>query len=436
MPQKTGVDAYTKGNGNPGYRVSSYALDLRYRVATNRLEGSATITATTLTDLSKLTLDLSKLRVSKIRMRGARAPKFTQTTTKLTISLPQPVAAGVELEFTIDYAGAPGPRSSQWGAVGWEELDDGILVAAQPTGASTWFPCNDTVAHKATFDIRFSAEQAYTVVCNGVLVEQRIAAGRGHWHYVQAEPTSTYLATVQIGRYERTSVDLGGVRGILAYPRALQPGVAADFALLPQMMSFFEQTFGPYPFSDYTVVVTDDELEIPLESQGLATFGANHADGRGLSERLIAHELAHQWFGNSVGLTVWKDIWLNEGFACYSEWMWSEQRGGPTVDAHARRFHGLLAALPQDLLLGDPGATFMFDDRVYKRGALTLHALRLAMGEDAFVALLPAWTSAHRHSTATTADLRALAASLTDVDLEPIFDAWLNATPLPPLFRR
>ena len=99
------------------------------------------------------------------------------------------------------------------------------------------------------------------------------------------------------------------------------------------MMKLFVKLFGPYPLSTgYTVVVTDDDLEIPLEAQGISIFGANHCDGTRSSERLIAHELAHQWFGNSVTVRRWRDIWLHEGFACYAEWLWSEESGGRSAD--------------------------------------------------------------------------------------------------------
>jgi aminopeptidase N len=181
------------------------------------------------------------------------------------------------------------------------------------------------------------------------------------------------------------------------------------------------------------VLVTDDSLEIPLEAQGISIFGANHCDGTGRSERLIAHELAHQWFGNSVTVRRWSDIWLHEGFACYAEWLWSEHSGGPSADQLARRYHRQLAGLPQDLLLADPGPADMFDDRVYKRGALTLHLLRGIVGDDAFFALLRDWTSRHRHGNAGTEDFTSLAAGYATGSLQPLWQAWLYSTAVPPL---
>jgi aminopeptidase N len=201
------------------------------------------------------------------------------------------------------------------------------------------------------------------------------------------------------------------------------------------MMRFFIGTFGPYPFADYSVVVTADDLEIPLEAQGVAIFGANHADGEGGSERLIAHELAHQWFGNSVGIAAWKHIWLNEGFACYAEWLWSEHSGGASADELARRYHAGLRSLPQDIVVGDPGPALMFDDRVYKRGALTLHALRMTLGDESFFGLLQTWTASRRHATATTDDFRTLAEAHSGMDLDRFFEHWLFAPSLPRLPR-
>ncbi len=123
-------------------------------------------------------------------------------------------------------------------------------------------------------------------------------------------------------------------------PARLQRNFDHDFGRQPQMMKLFVKLFGPYPLSTgYTVVVTDDDLEIPLEAQGISIFGANHCDGSRGSERLIAHELAHQWFGNSVTARRWRDIWLHEGFACYAEWLWSEDSGGRSADEWARHYH-------------------------------------------------------------------------------------------------
>ncbi|PJJ73429.1 peptidase M1-like protein [Diaminobutyricimonas aerilata] len=428
------ADPYVPGNGSLDYAVDSYALDLRYRVASNRMQGVAVIEAVALTSLSRIELDLSTLKATRVLVDGDPTA-HRQTAHKLIVAARSTIEAGSRFSVRVEYSGAPRPRRSPWGSVGWEELEDGVIVAAQPSGASTWFPCNDRPSDKATYDIRVTTDAAYTVIANGRLAGSTASRGDRTWHYVQQQPTATYLATVQIGRYTTDAVDLAGVPGVLAYPRPLARRVRADLGALDRMMALFIDRFGPYPFDGYAVVVTPDPLEIPLEAQSLAIFGANLIDGIGGSERLVAHELAHQWFGNSVGVAAWQHIWLNEGFACYAEWLWSEERGGPSADACARDHHAGLAAKPQQLVLDDPGARDMFDDRVYKRGAVALHALRLGVGDDAFFGVLRRWCDEYRGEVATTADFVALAEASTGADLTAWADAWLHTAALPALPR-
>jgi aminopeptidase N len=432
-PSPEVIDEYLPKNGNSGYQVSRYELDLEYRVALNRLSGSATITAVTLTELQQLTLDLSNsLTVSKVSVNGKRVDQFSCRGGKLRIRMGSKLPTGAALSIVVRYGGSPRPLRSLWGDVGFEELTDGVLVAGQPNGAASWFPCNDYPSAKAAFHIQISAESRYRVIANGHLLSRRVRASRTVWTYEQREPTSTYLITLQIGNYEMRQLARTPLPIQAAVPERLRRDFDHDFARQPEMMTLFIELFGPYPLaSAYTVVVTDDPLEIPLEAQGISIFGANHCDGTRASERLIAHELAHQWFGNSVTAGRWRDIWLHEGFACYAEWLWSEHSGGPSADELAQHHHAQLRAKPQDLLLTDPGARDMFDDRVYKRGALTLHALRGQLGNDNFFALLKDWTSRHRHGTAVTDDFTGLAANYSDEPLRPLWDAWLYSTEVP-----
>jgi aminopeptidase N len=429
----TVIDEYLPKNGNPGYQVSSYELDLEYKVSINRLSGSATITAMTLDELQILTLDLSNaLTVSKVSVNGKRAAHFSCRGGKLRIQLASKLATGAALSIVVRYGGSPRPLRSLWGDVGFEELADGVLVAGQPNGAASWFPCNDHPSAKAAFRIQISTESRYRAVANGELVSRRVRASQTVWTYEQPEPTSTYLITLQIGIYKLAPLTRTPVPIQAALPERLRRNFGHDFARQPEMMKLFVELFGPYPLANgYTVVVTDDPLEIPLEAQGISIFGANHCDGSRASERLIAHELAHQWFGNSVTARQWRDIWLHEGFACYAEWLWSEHCGGPSADELARRYHEQLRGKPQDLLLADPGPRDMFDDRVYKRGALTLHALRGRLGDENFFALLKDWTNRHRHGTVVTDDFTGLAANYSDESLRPLWDVWLYSTQVP-----
>lgn len=429
------IDPYLPGTGNFGYRVSRYELDLEYKVAINRLSASASITAVTLAALRTFTLDLADtLRVTKVAVNGRRPARFSCAHHKLRVELSSALPAGAALAVEVRYGGTPEPIETLWGDVGFEELTNGTLVAGQPNGASSWFPCDDHPSAKASYRIQISTDNPYRAIANGELVSRRARASHTVWTYEQAEPTSTYLITLQIGMYDVHKLAKSPVPIQAALPARLRRNFDHSFGRQPQMMTLFEKLFGPYPLaSGYTVVVTDDDLEIPLEAQGISIFGANHCDGTRRAEQLIAHELAHQWFGNSVTVRRWRDIWLHEGFACYAEWLWSENSGGRSADEWAHHHHERLTDLPQDLLLADPGPKDMFDDRVYKRGALTLHVLRTRIGDERFFALLRDWTARHRHSTAFTDDFTGLAGNYADESLRPLWDAWLYAEDLPEL---
>ncbi len=433
----SGHDAYTPQSGDPAYDVQSYELDLTYRVRTNRLEGIAVLNAVAAVETSSIAIDLIGLRATRVRVDGDRRTRHTQGPRKVRVALPRRMQPGERFSVELSYAGAPAPRRTRWGTIGFEELDDGALVAAQPVGAPTWFPCNDRPDDRAAYTISVTTDAGYSAVATGALLS---VGRRGQFEtrtYRSAAPTATYLAAMHIGRYETRvlpiSVGRGGAPVTVVHPPALRAAVDTAFAPVSRMLAVFEAEFGPYPQDACTLVVTPDELEIPLEAQGMAVFGSNHLDAT--SERLIAHELAHQWFGNSVGVARWSDIWLNEGFACYAEWMWSEASGRQTVREKAAHHHARLASLPQDLVLADPGPELMFDDRVYKRGALTLYALRMRAGDAVFSQLLREWVSSRGGETVTTADFRTLATRVVGAGADGLLTAWLDDPELPPLPR-
>jgi aminopeptidase N len=423
---------YVPGHGDPSYDVLHYDLDLDYRLEGNRLTGHATVSAVAREFLGAFTLDLAGLTADKVTVDGRPPARYTHRGTRLEIRLAMPVEAGQEFTVRVAYHGRPVPLPGVWGEAGWEELTDGVIVAAQPHGAPSWFPCNDRPSNKAGYRIAVTAPVGYHVVANGELSSTSRRASTITWVYEQVEPMASYLATVQIGRYVVRDLP-GDVPMQAVLPAHLVSELEVGFGRQPEMMARFVELFGPYPYPSYRVVVTDDELEIPLEAQGLSIFGSNFLADTWSAERLVAHELAHQWFGNCVTLREWRDIWLHEGFACYAEWLWSEHSGRRGADEEARTHWERLSGAPQDLLLGDPGTDDLFDDRIYKRGALLLHALRLTVGDDAFLEVLRTWVTRHAHANATTADLLSLANELTGRDLEALFEAWLSREALPEL---
>lgn len=430
------LDPYTPTSGSSEFEIDHYDLDLDYEIRPNRLTGHAVLHGRMLTGARRIELDLRGLKVSQVLVNNTKT-RFRQTRAKLVLH----ARLAAEETFTLDvrYAGKPRPQRGTWGDVGWEELSDGVLVAGQPNGAATWFPCNDHPRHKATFRCTVLLDSDYTAISNGELRRVTPQGIRTSWTWESSHPLATYLATVQIGAYRRGGISPAGGHSRARVPLRLACGdhlwQQAQEALAKQhtMMTVFERRFGDYPFDSYMVVVTDEALEMPLESQPLSILGSNHLRSGWDSERLIAHELAHQWFGNSLTPQRWSDIWLNEGFAAYAEWLWSEESGQRGIADHARAAHTWLTSRPQNLVLADPGGPDMFDERVYLRGALTLHALRTHTGDDAFFRLLRSWTGENRCGTVSTTEFLDHAELISGQPVRSLLNGWLFELPLPGL---
>lgn len=395
-------DDYVPGHGDPRYDVLHYELSLDYAPLTNRLDARAKITAVMARSAREVSFDLYRLRAAKVTVSGDKRAKFGQRDHKLNVKFSRELGAGERFAVSISYSGSPRPMPGIDGHAGWEELADGIIVASQPHGAPSWFPCNDRPDNKATYEFHISAPKDFVVLANGGQGKTRRNAGSVTWNFFQDEPMCTYLASIHIGRFDLVTQSTSPVPVRMAVPLGHSQKCQVALRDQPLMMKYFSEIYGPYPFESYTAVVTPDVLEIPLEAQSLSIFGVNHMNRRWEAQRLIAHELSHQWFGNSVTLRQWRDIWLHEGFACYSEWLWSEHNGGDPAQAHADRHWARLVELRQDLVLGDPGPELMFDDRVYKRGALALHSLRAELGDDRFFALIRAWCGENQHGSVSS----------------------------------
>ncbi|MDT7589273.1 MAG: hypothetical protein QOE32_6823, partial [Pseudonocardiales bacterium] len=235
-------DPYLPAHGNGGYRVEHYELDLDYKLAANRLSGRAVLTAVADAPLSRFSLDLAAFRVPKVLVDG-RPARFTQTrSTRGGDKLHVTPARAVEGRFTVEvrYVGNPAPVSSRWGDVGWDELTDGALVASQPVGAPSWFPCNDHPSDKATYRITVTTAAPYTVAATGVLTARRRSAGTRTWVYERAEPTASYLVSVQIGRYDEVELAAGPVPQVALLPARLRKNAARDLGRHPAIMTTLE----------------------------------------------------------------------------------------------------------------------------------------------------------------------------------------------------
>jgi hypothetical protein len=205
------------------------------------------------------------------------------------------------------------------------------------------------------------------------------------------------------------------------------PDIVASFALQPGILAFESATFGRYPFNAAGGVVDAVPVGFALENQTRPTYSPFFFGG-GPNDFVLVHELAHQWFGDSLAVRRWQHIWLNEGFATYAEWLWSEHQGFDT----AQQIFESFTMIPKDdefwqLPIGDPGPVQLFDFPVYGRGAMTLQALRNEVGDTTFFRILQEWARRHANGTVTTSQFINLAERLSGKDLDDLFDTWLSA---------
>lgn len=327
-------DRLFPGLGNGGYDVAHYGLTLDYVPETNRLKGTAVITARATQDLSRFDLDLSGLRVRTARVRGAEA-RIRRSADELLVTPAKALRKGETFETVVTYDGTPrtlggdeGDEGDEGGLEGWIETDDGATALGEPTGSMTWFPGNHHPSDKATYDITVTVPKdadgdPYDVVSNGTLVAERDDGKTVTRHWRTAEPMAGYVAHVSVGHFDAAESSTDDGLPVYVAVDPAEPAEAGDVAaLVAEIVGWGGERFGPYPFSSTGAVVDHlPELDYALETQTRPYFG------EAPDEALLVHELAHQWFGNSVTPRRWKDMWLSEGLATYAEWLWEEDQG-------------------------------------------------------------------------------------------------------------
>ena len=436
----SGGDPYLPESGNGGFDVTHYDITLAYGPSQPTIRATTTVDSVATEALAAFNLDFAGLTIDTITVDG-RAATYRRTGSELTVHPARTIRNGARFRTAVTYHGIPhtvtDPSESAPSAasqLGWSRDTEGrVYVVSEPIGARTWFPGNDHPSDKATFDITVDVPTTVSVASNGALTRTPEPHGRERWHWTMAQPMATYLATVEIAPMREE--DPPGPAGVTMrnfFPADTYDDAVKTFARTTAMIDYFTTLFGPYPFAQYGVVVVPHDLGYALETQTMSVFGRDLLGTDPEAEATVAHELSHQWFGDSVSLARWSDIWLNEGWATYAEDLW-HAHADPSFDLN-RFMIDLRAGQAGDLAAPqDPGVRGLFSPGVYQRGALTLHALRRTVGDVTFFTIAKAWTTKYRYGTATTADFIALSSSIAGRDLGPLFHAWLDDPTVPRL---
>jgi aminopeptidase N len=423
QPGSSGLgDPFFPNAGNGGYDVSHYSLTLSYEPASNQLAGTAVVTATATQDLSRFDLDLRGFSISRLLVNGQAATFTREGEQELVITPSAGLPSGSQFTVTIDYAGIPPVITDPDGSIeGWVPTDDGAFVVGEPQGSPGWYPANDNPRDKATYDFRVTVPEGLTVMANGVLVSRIPHNGTTTWVWSEADPMAPYLATATLGVFDLTISQVGNIPSYVAVDPTLSKGNV--LRKLPDIVQFYSSIYGPYPFTAVGSIVDDAKVVgYSLETQTKPVYD------RMPDEATLAHELSHMWFGDSVTLTEWPDIWLHEGFATWSEWIWSEHEGNKTAQKY---FDNLYNTPAQDTVFWTPPPAvpgtpaLMFNGTIYNRGGMTLQALRQKVGDFAFFQIMRTWAADNRYGNVTTAQFIALAEQVSGMQLDHFFDVWL-----------
>jgi aminopeptidase N len=430
-------DYLVRGYGNGGYDVAHYGIDVGYRPATGRLRGATTIRAVTTQDLSRFNLDFV-LPVRSVTVNGRAADFETvnrpgMTGRELVVTPTDDLARGAMMTLKVAYSAVPA-RVKVDGYSEWHPTATGVNAWNEPTAASQWwFPSNAHPSDKATYDVVVTTPARLKAISNGRLVSRNVRDGRATTHW-RSGPMATYLTFLAIGDYRVTKQRAGGGPAWYAFERgggAYAERAWADVRRTPGVIRFLSRRFGPYPLDSAGAIISRSPYATAFETQTRPQYTALYWRYNPHNMWVVVHELAHQWFGDSVTMRRWRHIWLAEGFATYGEWLWSGAHGTGTPQQLFRANYRLYPKHDRFWRVAVTRPGFALDDQVYERGAMTLQALRNKVGQQAFFAILRRWSREHRQSTASTAEFVTLAERVSGRRLDRFFDVWLRTRTRP-----
>ena len=426
-------DSYYPGLGNGGYDVQHYHLDIAYD-ADGTVEADVVVSAVARQNLSGFNLDFVGWEIDKLTVDESDA-EFVRDGDELVIT--HEIPSGEHFEVQVSYDGTPQPMQSAALPleIGWNVGPEGEqFVVAEPDAAHSWFPANDHPLDKATFSFAVTVPAGLTGVANGELVETVEDDATTTFHWSMDTPMAPYLATVVIGEgwqivEDPVSTAEAGlpIRNML--PPDLVDNAPTALGQTGEMINVLQEAFGPYPFDRYGIAVVGG-FQHALENQTLSVFGRAMVDAP-FFEYVHIHEIAHQWFGNSVSVGQWSDIWLNEGFATFSELLWIEHLHGAGAYREEVANRAQAARVAGYGPPATPQPDDLFNGSVYIRGALVLVALRDEIGDDAFFETLRTYAERYADGNATTDDFIAIAEETSNQDLDSLFAIWLYGQELP-----
>jgi len=411
--------------------IQHYLVALEFIPATRVVSGSVTVTGMSkVNGFQHLVLDLaSNLNVVFVRRNGVNQA-FTRPGNLIDITLDQVFNPGQTFTVQVFYNGVPIPTglgSIDWTKFGSDTPGTMVSTLSEPDGAKTWWPCKDRPDDKATVEERWTVPDTWTATGNGLLVATTTpSAGKKQFQWVLHDPIPTYLVSIAATVYSKFSQSYtklaGGTMPIdhYVYPEHLS-AAQTSFAHLPAMITFYAQKFGEYPFAEDKYGMSEfSRGGHAMEHATNTSYGWQFINDANTYDFVIAHELSHQWWGDSVSPQTWADVWLNEGFAKYSEALWFENLSGPaTYQSYMNSFR--LSEYPGTVYNPDD----LFGTTVYFKGAWVQHMLRHVVGDTKFFDALRDWYASRADGTGNTALYQATQEARYGATLDFFFQEWV-----------
>jgi aminopeptidase N len=429
-------DPYYPHMGNGGYNVRNYTIRLDVDPIANTLSGSTTIVANATGRLRSFNLDFHVLTVDSVLIDNVPA-EFSLDGDEMRVTPSKTLELNRLFTVVINYHGTPELLTFEALPVqmGWSHARDGTInVWGEPNAASTWFPNNNHPRDKALYRFEITVPKPWIVAASGSLKETRDDEYKTLFIWEMRQPMASYLASINIDQYNlftQTGPNGMTIRNYFPpdYPESLRIG----FDILPRAIDFFDDLFGPYPFNEYGVVIADNTPPCNIGSTALEVQSLSiHCPSVVMaSERVIIHELAHQWFGDSISLENWKDIWLKEGMATYSTWLWDSKNDPVALSRIAKSQQS--SFFDTDESVAEPPPNNLYSNESYTGGALVFHALHLQVGDETFFKILKTYTERYRYGNAGTDEFISLAEEVSGQDLKVFFDQWLFSQHMPNL---
>jgi len=428
--------------GNGGYDVEHYDLELRYETAdpAQAIDGTVTISARATQALSRFNLDFAGDAVGGVTVDG-HAAAYSWDGEELVVTPARPLRRHERFEVRVEhFAASPRvPSPDDFLGAPFFTTPDGTAWAAQPNGAHRIFPSNDHPRDKASYAFRLDVPAGTTAVTSGELVGKDTCGARTIWRYEQSQPMATELAQVVVGAF--TVTDRGrhhGVRVRDVTPTRVTGELAPKLAIELGHLDWLRERLGSYPFTSYGSLLVEADMGFALETQSLSLFEVGmFAVPEDWYAPVMVHELAHQWFGDSVSPAQWADVWQNEGHATWYELTYQVAPDAPAFEGLARQVYELgdiwrsVFGPVAGPLSGDP--VDVFNPNVYYGGALVLYALRQQVGDAAFQQIERTWVARYKNRSPSTEDFIALASEVSGQDLSAFLHAWLFGQATPPM---